>query len=219
MAGLDHCGWLAGWLAGLDHCGWLAEWLNGWLAGWVGSLMQKQKILENHTKIGLSMVDQVVVDGAASSRLPSAMSLLMMESVLESTRMREREMDRSRTPASYYRYIHQVTAARTRIQYHDNDTVPYGNVWNPAWENWVLDIPVDLGSPHPFLRFLRYDRARGLVRRSANASDYEGYFTPFDWLGTRDEYLWCIEQYVTNDGMAGCITDWSAWALPHLFYS
>ena len=46
------------------------------------------------------------------------------------------------------------------------------------------------------------------------------YDTPEEWQGNREEYLWCIEQYINwlaPPTRYGCITEWTAWAVPAMF--
>ena len=66
---------------------------------------------------------------------------------------------------------------------------------------------------------LRYDRTRGPVPISPTAWRYETLETPHGWQGTRNEFLWCIEQYFEYGGRDIADSDVLAWSYPAMWSS
>ena len=92
--------------------------------------------------------------------------------------------------------------------------------WGPTWEAWVSGLAVSSTCPlqYALLHLLRYDREPGLVPITNTTRFFMRYVTPREWQGSREEYLWCIEQYLNWLGvMYGGIGDWTAWAVPAMF--
>ena len=94
--------------------------------------------------------------------------------------------------------------------------------WSPDWEVWVssLSISGTRTLQYAFLHLLRYDRSRGPVPITSTTRFFMRYDTPGEWQGSREEFLWCIEQYVNWLAPVlryGCLTEWTAWAAPAMF--
>ena len=90
----------------------------------------------------------------------------------------------------------------------------------PEWEAWVSGLVVSRtrALQYALLHLLRYDRDRGPVPITSTTRFPMRYFTPREWQGSREEYLWRIEQYLNWLGiMYGDIDDWTAWAVPAMF--
>ena len=92
--------------------------------------------------------------------------------------------------------------------------------WDTAWAAWVSELPVRTDCPirYALLHLLRYDRARGIVPVTSTTRFFLRYTKPNDWQGSKEEYLWCIEQYINwLTTRYGNVSDWTAWALPAMF--